>query len=440
MVEYLFEPFLDLSNYFLEFYEYQKQLLSFIIWIFFIVFISGIIKLIQSNKTNNFEEILSFIILIIYRFSLIFLIFILFIIYTVFTPFNKIKLHPLINKINTDNYFIVDFHTHSFFSHDGIVSPEQNIIFHKKYNFNGIFFTDHNINEVNLIKKFTKKYNFYVFNGEEIQDKNNNALLILGCTTTLYLKSKNTEEIIKNVHKLGGIVIIAHWWQQKGFELEYFKKCNIDGFEVFGHTRKHLTIDDRLKLLKFCKENNFIMLNGSNWHGWGYKNDLWTLVKIENWHKYNDEFLEKKIIEFIKNKKTHKFINITLFDYSDNYYIYNNLTGFVFEPFLGIYKCLREFNIHKIISYFFWIFILFFSIKKYYKLNSRYKKTIKFIFNFLIFVIFLSFSLKFYFLWKNIYQYNKILLEISKTFLVISLFFSIVSLLLNFLKNRYYLK
>ncbi|MEW6040641.1 MAG: hypothetical protein AB1633_03895 [Elusimicrobiota bacterium] len=310
---YFIEPLTGLSDYFQSFKDIPKQLFF---WLFWLVFFFGFLRI-------SFSKILMSI-LRIFLIPLIFITTVLLLI--TFIP----PKYKLLNK--NPNLLLVDFHSHTSFSHDGLATPLRSALWHKKHNFDFFFVTDHSENKYFEIIKSDPELRSNIFPGEEVSDKNGTHLLILGLETPLPVDLRNTEttKIVSYVHKTGGAVVVAHWWHKINSSMEDLKNAGIDGFEIYGHEVTPLTKFTQNKIIEFCRKNNLAMLGGSNWHGWGTRNDVWTIFR--NRQTLPEKNPGKKIIQFLIDGKIDNFS--TLFIQKNEP---EGLLKIVFEPFYGLF-------------------------------------------------------------------------------------------------------
>src|ERR1044071_8023945 len=109
--------------------------------------------------------------------------------------------------------FNIDLHTHSFFSGDGVSSPEDLIAAARAKGLNGIAITDHNTcDAVNyLLEKGLMRLDglpvdgFLVVPGVEVTTADGH-LLCIGAELP-YMKGKPAREVCDTIHERGGLAI-----------------------------------------------------------------------------------------------------------------------------------------------------------------------------------------------------------------------------------------
>src|SRR4051812_1631677 len=138
--------------------------------------------------------------------------------------------------------FNIDLHTHTFFSGDGVSSPEENIAAAREKGLHGFAITDHNtcdaityLLEKGLMREDGQPVDdFLIIPGVEVTTAEGH-LLCLGVILP-YLKGKPAAEVCKLVHEMGGLAIPPHPYDmfRAGIRQSVLDMLEIDGLEVFN--------------------------------------------------------------------------------------------------------------------------------------------------------------------------------------------------------------
>jgi predicted metal-dependent phosphoesterase TrpH len=136
----------------------------------------------------------------------------------------------------------IDLHTHSFFSGDGVSSPEELIAAARKKGLHGFAITDHNTCEAvdyMLEKGFMREDgravdDFLIIPGVEVTTAEGH-LLCIGATLP-YLKGRPAREVCEIIHDRGGIAIPPHPYDlfRAGIRFQTLETLPIDALEVFN--------------------------------------------------------------------------------------------------------------------------------------------------------------------------------------------------------------
>ena len=138
--------------------------------------------------------------------------------------------------------FKIDLHTHSFFSGDGVSSPEDMVAAAREKDLHGFAITDHNTCEAVtyfLEKGFMREDgsavdNFLIIPGVEVTTAEGH-LLCIGATLP-YLKGRPAREVCDLIHERGGLAIPPHPYDlfRAGIRLSTLEKLPVDAIEVFN--------------------------------------------------------------------------------------------------------------------------------------------------------------------------------------------------------------
>src|SRR3954447_8473714 len=138
--------------------------------------------------------------------------------------------------------FNIDLHTHTFFSGDGVSSPEDNIAAARAKGLHGFAVTDHNTcDAVNyLLEKGLMREDglpvdgFLIIPGQEVTTAEGH-LLCIG-TTLPNLKGKPAREVCEMIHERGGLAIPPHPYDlfRAGIRFPVLETLPIDALEVFN--------------------------------------------------------------------------------------------------------------------------------------------------------------------------------------------------------------
>jgi hypothetical protein len=136
----------------------------------------------------------------------------------------------------------IDLHCHSFFSGDGVSSPEQLIASAKKKGLHGFAITDHNTCDAvsyMLDKGYMREDGlpvdgFLILPGVEVTTEEGH-LLCIGATLP-NLKGVPPDEVCKLIHGQGGLAIPPHPYDlfRAGIRQNVLETLEIDGLEVFN--------------------------------------------------------------------------------------------------------------------------------------------------------------------------------------------------------------
>ena len=282
---------------------------------------------------------------------------------------------PLPNNtiINHDpDSVLVTTHSHTVYSHDGLISDDAMWKWQKQNGFDAFFITDHaNHNKTLDFVKSQRNRQFpeepLVMGGEEYSGSNH--LSLLGLKTKFSTKGMADSTVINLTHAQGGAVIVNHWFDGEHKSLEYYKNLGVDGFEI-ENTATDKSYDRKVyqRIKDFCEQNNLIMNGGLDFHGYGNVCSLWNAFEIPGWHTLDPDAREAAILRVIKTRDQNK-LRVLL--YKDRpYYTKKHL---IFSPLFTSINYFRTLNLYQVLSWIFWI-VLFAVIRNRFSKSAEIKK------------------------------------------------------------------
>jgi predicted metal-dependent phosphoesterase TrpH len=194
--------------------------------------------------------------------------------------------------------FNLDLHTHSFFSGDGVSSPEELITAARAKNLHGFAITDHNTCEAvtylldkGLMRKDGKPVdNFLIIPGVEITTAEGH-LLCIGATleNPMKLKGKPAHDVCELIHAAGALAVPPHPYDlfRAGIRFSVLETLPIDAIEVFNAATT-LRRYNRYAF-KYAQERGLPMTAASDAHHAAAVGTAYTIVNT-------DEFSVKGIL------------------------------------------------------------------------------------------------------------------------------------------------
>ncbi|WP_339712804.1 PHP domain-containing protein [uncultured Kriegella sp.] len=283
-----------------------------------------------------------------------------------FTIFVIILFIPLPNNTivnNSKDSVLVTTHSHTEFSHDGLISQEKMWEFHKRNGFDAFFITDHAHHRKSLEfeqkqRKGTIPEHPLIMVGQEYSGSNHMSLL--GLDGSFETEGMDDKSVIDAVHAHGGAVLINHWFDGKGKDKEFYATMGVDGFEI-ENVGKDLYYNRTLfqELREFCTVNELMMVGGLDFHGYGRVCSLYNAFEIPNWQHLDANAKEKAILNILKNGPQQK---LQILMYKDRpFYAKSNL---FFRPFLTLINYFRTLNGLQVISWVLWLLALWLTINR----------------------------------------------------------------------------
>lgn len=257
---------------------------------------------------------------------------------------------------NAPNTILVTTHSHTEYSHDGLISQKSLWLWHKRNGFDAFFITDHNNHDRTLdFVEAQRNQEFpiepLVMCGEEFSGSNH--LSLLGLKRKFSTKGFADSTVVDSVRASNGAVLVNHWYDGERMSLEYYRSIGVDGFEI-ENTATDRTYNRGIyqRVKEFCEHNKLIMNGGLDFHGYGNVCSLWNAFEIPDWHKLDPASKEEAILNVIRTQDQNK---IKVLQYKDRPE-YSNQHLF-FSPLFTMFSYFRTLNTYQVISWGIWLLL-----------------------------------------------------------------------------------
>jgi predicted metal-dependent phosphoesterase TrpH len=182
----------------------------------------------------------------------------------------------------------IDLHCHSFFSADGVSSPEDLIATARKKGLHGFALTDHNTSDgcrylldKGLVREDGQPVDdFVIIPGVEVTTAEGH-LLCLGVILP-YLKGVPALEVCEMVHSMGGVAIPPHPYDlfRAGIREAVLDTLPIDALEVFNAATTLKRYNQ--KALAYAQQRGLPMTAGSDAHHHAAIGTAYTVLPTED--------------------------------------------------------------------------------------------------------------------------------------------------------------
>ena len=360
----VFEPFVGLLLFFNQSFYAIKEFGSLLFWILFLIVIYIIVESLRiSDGRVRRRFLFSQVFQLLLTMGIGFVVFVI----VIFIPLPN---NVIVN--HSKNLVLVTTHSHTDYSHDGLITEQELKEWHDRNGFDAFFITDHNNHSRTL--EFVKAQLAHqpsngpeVFAGEEFSGSNH--LSLLGLKREFRTKGFNDATAIQQTRVDSGAVIVNHWFDGEHQSMEYYRDLGVDGFEI-ENTATDKRYDRKLyqRIREFCMTNHLIMLGGLDYHGYGSACSIWNAFEVPDWKNLDARAKEVAILKILKTRDQSK-LRILLYN-DRTYYDSKNL---LFGPPLTILNYFRTLNFLQVLSWIGWI-LLFAFIKVRIRSNAALEK------------------------------------------------------------------
>lgn len=341
----VFEPFLGLLLYFNRAFYALTELYALLYWLLILFVLYTLMKIFlpDGEKRKRFLPGQFVNLLILVGVWFVFFVFIIFI------PQQN---DTIVNT--TTDHVLISTHSHTEFSHDGLISQEGMLKWHKRNGYDGFFMTEHNnhnhsLQFVSELRKKNRPGEPVVFCGEEFSGSNH--MCLLGLKTAFKTKGLSDSAVVAKARADGAAVIVAHWFSGERKTPEFYRDLGTDGFEIENTGEdKRYNREVYRRLRSVCENSGLIMIGGLDFHGYGSACTMWNAFKIPGWKNMDYQTKEESILNIIKSGDQSKLKVLLLNDRP--YYERKNL---FFSPFFTLFNYFRTLNLLQVVSWIFWI-------------------------------------------------------------------------------------
>ncbi len=350
----VFEPVLGVLLYFNRSFYAIEELTAVLLWLLLLWAVYTLSQIIlrkdKSWKKYLLTQLANLLIIVGVWFS--------FFVVIIFIPQPNDKIEN-----TNENLVLVNTHSHTEFSHDGLMSQEGLLKWHQRNGFDAFFITDHNNHQqtlefVNARKDKNLSGEPVVFCGEEFSGSNH--LSLLGLKSDFKTKGLPDSVVVTKARSEEAAIIANHWFDGERKSLEYYRDLGVDGFEIENTaTDKRYKREVYKRINSFCEKNGVIMNGGLDFHGYGSACTLWNAFEIPGWKMMDYQAKEEAILNIIKTRDQSKLKVLLLIDRP--YYEKKNL---FFRPIITIFYYFRTLNFFQVLSWILWIFVLAVLVSK----------------------------------------------------------------------------
>jgi hypothetical protein len=425
----IFEPLFGFLLFYLRANQPLVEFLVLLLWLAAGMLVARLLQLRRVRKNQRADAALKGVLRWLACLPIILTVWVTFLLIMIFGPLpaNTIK------KQNPDE-ILVNVHSHTHFSHDGVISPTALMRWHARNGFDAFFLTEHNNHDKTLEMIQAQQAGILppepmVLCGEEYSGSNH--ILLLGLTRNFNTKDMADSTAIDSAHAQTGVAIVAHWFAEMKHPMEQYIASGADGFEIVNQAEVRYYGPEVLRFIaETCKRNRLLMVGACDYHGYGAACLTWNALAIPDWKRMDYAQKYQSILDVLRQRDQRK---IKVLVYDDRRPVDGR--WLLFSPVSTFIAYFRGIDILQFASWISWILIFWYlgSLTPFYELKDyaqrHYYRALGaiglpgagWIVLVGIWLLFRSFSVR---------GYNEILAEYGTDFLVGGSIFLIYSLLL----------
>ncbi len=207
---------------------------------------------------------------------------------------------------------LVNFHSHSYYSHDGLISPLRLLRWHKRNGFDAFFLTEHNTHTRTLELVAEQRAGRLegeplILAGEEYSGSNH--LLLLGLTRDFHSKDYSDQAAIDSAHAQGGVALLAHWFapQRNTRPLAEYIAAGVDGFEIANQAEGIYYPAYALQQLRqAAAAHRLLLTSNADYHGYGPSCFAWNVLRLPGWRQLAPAARAEAILDLLRNRDINR--------------------------------------------------------------------------------------------------------------------------------------
>jgi len=265
---------------------------------------------------------------------------------------------PANTIVNQEEHTIlINTHSHTEYSHDGIISTKGLQKWHKKNGYDAFFITDHNHHQHTMEAVQAQEHGLLpeeplLMAGEEFSGSNH--MTLLGLKRNFITKGLSDQQVIDSTHADMGVVIVAHWFDGERKTIPFFLDMGVDGFEI-ANQATGLSYDRRIyqNIVEACTTNGLTMNGAADYHGYGSSCFVWNALEIPGWHQMESNQKRESIMQLLRRKDMSR---ITVLLYHDRNTF--NRSRVLLSPLYNFVNYFRTLKVLQLLSWFLWLILL----------------------------------------------------------------------------------
>lgn len=252
---------------------------------------------------------------------------------------------------------VADLHSHTYRSHDGFTSPDENLSVHRDHGFDVVGITDHGRPEGGFAAWRFRKGGHpdlpAVLPGIEIHGARGALLLGIGLRAgvPLDLSLENEDETrkwIQQVHDEHKGVVIALYLHRSPPDIAWLTDLGVDGFEIAN--RGHPELQPAMRAaLRSANAARLPLIASSDFHGWGTLMDTWTVVRRQD----SRTSPEVAVLSALREHRTEDIIPVSAHPMGAM-----SFGGAIVAPFVNAVQYGRNLTLPRLISWWAWTAII----------------------------------------------------------------------------------
>jgi len=340
------EPFAALAQMLAGAPDMRKAVVSFLVWAIFLPFVFALWRDLrgtrQQARRSHYQRAARFSFYSVTA-SLVYFAFII----TVPMPTWSLQ-----DQYSDD--VSADLHTHTFLSHDGLVSPQDNFQHHRDIGDQVVVFSDHGLrprhydmnNVISGIELGVAAGDLHII-GIGVDPDKFDPVPLYGLP--------DLEVLVYQIHDVHNGAVIAMSEHLRPEDVKKLVDLGIDGFEIFneGYTPPDQPLRDAL--LEAQRTSGVALVADSDWHGWTTLNEQWNVFRAAKSNSSADV-----VVGSIRDHHGSSVYPVTAHHPGQVSLLHN-----IFSPLFEAYRYAGELNHLRLASWWMWGVLLMLLVRSF---------------------------------------------------------------------------
>jgi len=222
--------------------------------------------------------------------------FLLYLTFVLLIPLPSWQLRP-----TSPDRVIADLHTHSYLSHDGLVSPEENLRLHLDRGFDVVAVTEHNYSVAAHDALWISRQHPdlpAVLPGMEAHAPDDRGFLL-----AVGWQPYSARWVDHWQWHSSKQPVIAMAWRLSAADVHHLAAEGVDGFEIANAGHPNEPQEVRAAILAESQQRGLVMLAASDWHGWGGLWRTWNVVHIAGADQMSHEQRAQAVLAALQERR-----------------------------------------------------------------------------------------------------------------------------------------
>lgn len=240
--------------------------------------------------------------------------------YCLLAPHPSLRLVPPAEE----DWILFGVESHTYHSHDGLVSPRENIHWHLSHGFDACAITEHrSIGGGKEARELCEQegYPLVVLAGQEVKTIEEPGLSGLTIYYLIFPLKRwintryGTDEPAayrERARGLGAYVVASPKWRGMKDKIDRLPLQGVQGVEVYNWAHPPESESELARLVCRVRELDLPAMAAMDYHGWGDFCWAWTAIRFSGWKALDREQREAQLLEILGEGDQSRFLPVIL--------------------------------------------------------------------------------------------------------------------------------